>query len=257
MNTGQRVILHIPHSSINIPFFDGYIAGNREIKAEQLLHTDWYTDDLFQSANAIPVIADFSRVFCDVERFEDDAMEVMAVAGMGVLYEKKDNGERLRTISTELRKRIINGYYKVHHRTLSDTANRQVKEYGSALIIDCHSFSPVPFVRDLDQNPNRPSYNIGTDPFHTPGYLIEQASRFFEQRDASLGIDWPYSGSIVPTEHFRNDKRVQTIMLEINRKLYLEERTNIKSSNYDSVKNTVSDFIEIMFQHFLHDTSTV
>src|SRR4051812_5711220 len=106
MNTPQKVILHIPHSSVHIPFFDGYIVTGEEIKAEQLLLTDWYTDDLFQFGCAIPVIADFSRVFCDVERFEDDALEMMAISGMGVLYQKKDNGDRLRIINKELRERI-------------------------------------------------------------------------------------------------------------------------------------------------------
>ena len=39
------------------------------------------------------IIAGFSRIFCDPERFTDGTQEIMAQYGMGVLYEKSDEGE--------------------------------------------------------------------------------------------------------------------------------------------------------------------
>ena len=77
--------------------------------------TDWYTDDLFYSDEDEMIVAPFSRIFCDPERFEDDEHEVMAQFGMGVLYENSDAGEPIRTISKELRERIISEYYRKHH----------------------------------------------------------------------------------------------------------------------------------------------
>jgi len=243
------VILHIPHSSIHIPFYDGYVVNKDEIRAEQLIHTDWYTDDLFQADNTIPVIANFSRLFCDVERVEDDAQEIMSVGGMGVLYEKKDNRERLRVVDAPLRKRIIDGYYKTHHANLSHAVTAQLEQYDKAVIIDCHSFPSKHLVRDLNKDAVRPDYNIGTDPFHTPTYLVNLAKKFFEKRNLSLGIDWPYSGSIVPAGHYGKDKKVQTIMLEINRSMYLEEGTCVKSANYYNVKKIVTEFIQTISSH--------
>lgn len=246
----SKIILHIPHSSIYIPFYDGYVVKKEEIEAEQLIHTDWYTDDLFQSENSVQIIAGFSRVFCDPERFENDSLEVMAASGMGVLYEKKDNGERLRIIEDQLRELILAGYYRVHHQHFTESVKEQLKENGSVLIIDCHSFPSRPLTRDLNKDESRPDYNIGTDPFHTPVVLVEHAKHFFEKRNLSFGIDWPYSGSIVPAEHYLKDRRVQTIMLEINRKLYLKEGTSLKNENYDEVKKTVQEFIQCMAQIF-------
>jgi hypothetical protein len=43
---------------------------------------------MFDSDQDDKIIAPFSRIFCDVERFSDDELEVMAKSGMGVLYEK-------------------------------------------------------------------------------------------------------------------------------------------------------------------------
>ncbi len=68
----NRVILHIPHSSTKIPVTDGYIVDNETLKNEILKLTDWYTDELFYSEYDIMIKADFSRIFCDPERFVDD-----------------------------------------------------------------------------------------------------------------------------------------------------------------------------------------
>ena len=63
--------------------------------------------------------ANFSRIFCDPERFTDDSQEIMAQFGMGVLYEKNDDGELMRVVTPELRERILKDYYWLHHAKLS------------------------------------------------------------------------------------------------------------------------------------------
>lgn len=56
---------------------------------ESLILTDWYTDELFKLEPVTTVQANFSRLFCDAERFVDDSQEVMAKKGMGVLYRQR------------------------------------------------------------------------------------------------------------------------------------------------------------------------
>ena len=67
----------------------------------------------------------FSRIFCDPERFTDDAQEVMAQYGMGVLYEKNDNGDRIRIVTPELKEKVLTSYYWKHHNRLSAAVNNQ------------------------------------------------------------------------------------------------------------------------------------
>lgn len=240
----KQLILHIPHSSTNIPIKDGYVVDDVILQNEILKLTDWYTDDLFFSKEDITITANFSRIFCDPERFSDDSQEVMAEYGMGVLYEKNDDGAVIREVSTKLRKEILNNFYWKHHAALSDAVNNQLHTFNKALIIDCHSYPNVPLKRSLDQKDNRPDFNIGTDSYHTPPYLIEISKDFFNSKGYSLGIDWPYKGSIVPIEHYQKNKNVQTIMLEINRSLYLKESTNKKSKKYYETKQITSEFIK-------------
>ena len=74
----NKIILHIPHSSTNIPITDGYLVDKKSLDKEILKLTDWYTDDLFYSNEDEMMRADFSRIFCDPERFPDDSQEIMA-----------------------------------------------------------------------------------------------------------------------------------------------------------------------------------
>ena len=240
----RKIILHVPHSSIIIPFADGYVINHEAIAKEILKLTDWYTEDLFHSAKDEMIKAEFSRIFCDPERFTDDSQEIMAQFGMGVLYEKNDDGEMMRIVTPELKERILKDYYWPHHAKLSNAVNNQLQLFGTALILDCHSYPSKPFKRDLDKSPNRPDFNIGTDSFHTPKHLIEVSKAFFEKAGYSLGIDRPYKGSIVPLEHYQKNKSVQTIMLEINRALYMKEPTSEKLHSFSEIKMVVREFID-------------
>ena len=112
----NKLILHIPHSSKYIPADAVYMVDQNTVDKEILKLTDWYTDDLFSSNDVINVKAEFSRVFCDPERFSEDSQEVMAQYGMGVLYEKSDEG----FLTEDIHSRLIN-LVDTNHKTRSKT----------------------------------------------------------------------------------------------------------------------------------------
>ena len=242
----KKLILHIPHASDKIPMDLGYVVDKETRKQEVMKLTDWYTDDLFFLEGNVIVKADFSRIFCDTERFSDDSQEIMAKYGMGVLYEKSDEGAVIREVNAELRAYILNNYYWPHHEKLKKAVEEQIESNGKATIVDCHSFPNIPHVRDLSQEKNRPDFNIGTDPFHTPEYLIDISMDFFKNKGFTVAIDWPYRGSIVPLKYYQKSKEVESIMLEINRSLYLNEPGNQKSRNYAKVKDIVTEYLKTL-----------
>jgi N-formylglutamate amidohydrolase len=242
----KQLILHIPHSSTIIPFHDGYVSSQDNIQHEIIKLTDWYTDDLFDSNVDAKIVAPFSRVFCDVERFADDELEIMSKVGMGVLYEKLDSDELLRKVTPELREKILIDYYWKHHNSLTTIVEEQLKKNGECLIVDCHSFPSNPLLKAINQNTNTPDFNIGTDTYHTPKKYIGASSSYFENLGYTLGVDWPYNGSIVPMKYFQKEKRVSSIMLEINRKLYLNEPTNEKSTEYNKTKEVVQGYLNLL-----------
>lgn len=246
----QKIILHIPHSSTIIPDKRGFVVNKQVLKA--LIHklTDWYTDELFYFKKGVTVKAEFSRIFCDVERFANDADEIMASRGMGVLYTKDENSKIIREVSKELKESILTEYYSKHHSKLYIAVQSQLTINNRALILDCHSFPNKPFNNAIDKTSFRPDFNIGTDSFHTPKELVEAAQNYFDESEYSLRVDAPYSGSIVPMEFYRKNKNVHSIMLEVNRSLYMNEITLEKNDNFNTIKGFIAGFIKIISEFY-------
>jgi len=243
-DTKYKIVLHIPHSSIHIPIIDGF---NQElIKSEIDKLTDWSTDDIFNIDGITKIVTPFSRIFCDVERFSDDNLEPMYQLGRGYYYTHTDNGEVLRQNNLKLKHKILNEYYLPHHNLFNELISEKLKLYDEAFIIDCHSFSDIPFHSDLIKDSNRPDICIGTDDFHTPSELTNNIVTEFEKIGYSVKINTPYSGTIVNNDSYNIDKRVKSIMIEINRKLYMDDNFKINLNNVEKLNNQISKIVSNM-----------
>lgn len=241
-----NLILHIPHASLRIPDYSHYLLPPEEVDAEALYLTDLYTDELFLPAKSDAVIqADFCRVYCDVERFDNDALEPMSKFGMGAAYVRCDDGRELRYLNSTQLTDIIRDYYEPHHTRLTASVDLALSRLNEARIIDCHSFPDKPLRCSFYQGDEKFDFNIGTDAFHTPPQWIEASIQFFTDRGFRLGIDEPYSGSLVPMKHYNNDIRVKSIMLEVNRTLYLNPNHSV-SRRFFETRSVVVDYLGLI-----------
>lgn len=243
MKVPENVILHIPHSSTVIPFKDGFIADEKVLRNELKLLADWFTDELFD----LPfpkVIAPFSRLFCDVERFPDDESEIMSQFGMGICYTHLDNGKMMRNVSPELRMNIKTQFYDPHHKRLEALTGEMLAKYGTVLIIDCHSFEEMPNQRDLNKDTPRPDFCIGTDGYHTPDKLIDKLKENLTVSGFSVEINKPYSGTLIPMKYYHKNKNAEGIVIEVNRRLYMSGNNKaMKSDDFELFKNTLVNLL--------------
>jgi N-formylglutamate amidohydrolase len=115
----------------------------------------------------------------------------------------------------------------------------ELEKYGKALIVDCHSFPSQPLPCDENQSIPRPESCIGMDSFHTPRALIQATARSIKKMGYSVGIDRPYAGSVVPMIFYRKDRRVASIMVEVNRSLYMDELAGTKTGRFDTIKEQI------------------
>jgi len=231
------VIMHIPHASRLIPpdVRDQFFITEAELQHEIDRLTDHYTDELF-SVNKNDVVTltfPINRFVVDPERFSDDVDEPMAKHGQGVIYMKTTDQKQLRrVIQADEREELLNKYYRPHHHKLESLVDNALGIYGKALIIDGHSFPRQPLPVDLDQNPDRPDICLGIDAFHTPQELIEALQETCTYNGFSVAINRPYSGTIVPLKFYHRNSKVVSIMIEINRSLYLQnEPDDIRRNN--------------------------
>ena len=212
--------------------------------------TDAYTDDLFGSHAEVDdsvVTFPVSRLVVDPERFLDDSLETMSGIGMGVIYERTSSGDPLRNNpSLEERDALIQRFYMTHHNQLNAATKSELDRHGSALILDCHSFPSVPLPFELDQDPDRPDICIGADSYHTPPDLLEIVRRAVTDKGLICKANRPFRGSMVPRRYWEKDQRVSSIMIEVNRSLYMDEVTGDRSDRYGKCAALVGRIIGII-----------
>ena len=235
------LLLHVPHASIQIPaeYKNDFSA---DLSKELHCMTDWYTDELFDLP-ASKLVFPVSRLVCDVERFRDDSAEEMSHRGMGACYTHGHDGTIIRELSEWKREHILRQLYDPHHARLTNITAEMLRRHGSCLIIDCHSFSKIALPYEPDQSRARPDICIGTDPFHTTGKIVEVLTKAFSQRGYSVFVNKPYAGTIVPMKYFHTKENVHSVMIEINRGLYLDGSCR-KLPSFYQVKRDISLAIE-------------
>lgn len=220
-------VFHVPHASRHIPpqARRSIMLDKDALRLELARLTDHHVDQLLVPPGDAPhvVASDVSRLIVDVERFSDDDREPMARVGMGVIYTRTSDGRPLRAAPTQQqRAALLEAYYEPHHHRLTAAVHAALAEHGRALILDLHSFPDAPLPCDTDQDPDRPDICIGTDPFHTPATLRDRFVDAFTAAGYSVRVDRPYAGTMVPLDFLGRDGRVASVMIEVNRRLYVQ-----------------------------------
>lgn len=220
-------IFHIPHSSKKIPkeFIGDFIISNEDLMKECEIMCDDYTDVLIQNYPHI-VKFDYSRLLCDVERFNDDT-EIMNKIGMGVLYTHSHDGELIRNVNDKNKSKIIE-LYDNHHYLLNNLAKKLLKKNNSILIVDIHSYSNEPLEYELNKHQKRPDVCLGVDEYHNDKHITSQIKYIFENMGFSVELNQPFSGCIIPSDFYHTDNRVKGIMLEFNKKTLATNLEKIK-----------------------------
>ncbi len=242
----RSMILHIPHSSDFIPpgMRKQFLLSETELSTELNLLTDKFTDELFAFEGGTFVRFPISRLIVDVERFESDADEAMSNVGMGVIYTRTTDGKQLKhPMSRRQKNDLIDRYYIPHHQKLLSEVKQELAMNGYAVIVDCHSFPNQPLPCDTDQSEPRPHFCIGTDSFHTPTALVDLAMDCLKKTGYTVKINEPYSGTLVPMEHFKKETMIISIMIEINRSLYMDEETGEKNDQFYLIQAQIENLL--------------
>lgn len=240
----NHIILHVPHASLYIPdkIKSQLLLGEGELKAELLAITDRYADELFAVPGATIIVSPVSRLVVDMERFRFDEDEVMAGVGMGAVYELTSDGKTLREMTSVVRAAVLDKYYDPYHREFESIVAACLDREGRCLIIDCHSFPSRPLPYEMDQDPDRPEICLGTCDFHTPDWLKDYA-RDWMAKHFSIAMNRPFAGTFVPSRYYRRDQRVSSIMIEVNRSLYMDEANGNKNEGFGRIRGLMQEFI--------------
>jgi len=236
-------VCNVPHAATLIPqqLAKDFVVSDQELAREVRYMADNYTDTLYEELLTVSssIRSIISRVVVDIERFENEADEPMSSVGMSAFYTRTSSGGPLRNITQES-KGTLEEIYRQYHAAFTDLVQVTLEKHQSAIVVDCHSFPSVPRSYEPDQQPDRPDICIGTDDYHTPQALADILKTNFEVLGYLVGIGAPFGGSIVPPSFYKKDRRVSSVMIEVNRKLYMDEKTFQQSDNFSRVGKNIS-----------------
>lgn len=235
-------LLHVPHSSTTFP--DGCNACFEDLNKEERLLIDYYTDELFVpdgEHNGIDsIVFPYCRLYCDVERLINDPLEK---AGLGISYSRwvavNQDSQRFRSFST------LRSVFRLYSDSHTEASLKLLDMRGSALLIDCHCFSSMPNL--LNQKPPSPidiCIGFNEDETCPSKGAIDSIVQHFKSSGYRVGINIPFSNGktfSVPTEY-------HTLMIEVNKKLYMNEDTLEKIDSFYRVKHDLQSLYRVLLR---------
>ncbi len=241
-------VVHVPHSSLYIPdkYREGILISDAALRRDQYRMTDGFCDELFSGVaeEKCLIVSPISRLACDVERFRDDAQEPMARLGMGLMYTRTVFQRRLRRYDEALRNDVLREYYDPHHARLTAAVDAALDACGRCTILDGHSFnSRIPFKTDCIFS--MPDFCVGTDDYHTPPELRDALVESVKRMGFTVRVNSPFSGSITPMKYYGSDKRVSSVMIEVNRRLYMDEKHFAKTDGFEHTKAVCMELMRV------------
>ena len=218
----MNIIMHMPHVSLKVPkrFYKGLIISKNLFNKYNLEMTDFGVDTLFKDFKYKKIKPKYSRLYCDVERFKDDKLEIMSKYGEGVIYTNLYDGLLFHRHDNKYKNKVLK-YYDKYHKKLDKITQNLLRKDDKLLILDCHSFSDK-MASHFFEEPF-PDICIGIE----ENYYDEDILNIIINRIKELGytykINYPYKGSLVPNCIYNGiiKGKVVSIMLEINKRIYL------------------------------------
>ena len=238
------IVAHIPHASTVVPpaVRGELLLSEAHLDVELVRLTDWYTDELFgglSELGATLFVNRLSRLVYDPERFLDAEVEPAEAVGQGVVYWQTVDGRPLREKDPELRERRVQELYQPYHAALDALVVEMLAEFGQCTVIDCHSFPAEPMPTEVRADGQRPGVCVGTDRIHTPEALAAGLEASFRSSGFEVRRDVPFAGTFVPSGAYGQEPRVRSVMIEVRRDTYMDERTGERSATFGDVRTAI------------------
>jgi N-formylglutamate deformylase len=244
------VLLHVPHAGTEIPGWarSHLLLDDHELAAEVAALTDHHTDCIAaaaaERARVLPwaLVNPVSRFVVDPERFPDEREE-MARVGMAAVYTRGTRRQRIRVEDAAHRAALLAAYYAPWALAVQEAVDDRLAATGRAVLLDVHSYPSTPLPYELHTGGPRPAVCLGTDPVHTPEWLVAAARAAFAPV-GTVGLNSPFAGTYVPLAHHRTDRRVLSIMIEIRRDAYLTEPSGAPNAGAQRLAAALADLVD-------------
>ncbi len=244
------IVFNSPHSGNVYP--REFLAASRLEMSALRRSEDSFVDQLVAGvvARGYPLMrAHFPRCYVDVNRepYELDprmfngrlpsfanTRSMRVAGGLGTVARVVGDAQEIyhHRIPVDDALQRIESLYKPYHRALRKLVTRVHRDFGAAILIDCHS---MPSATGRDDRP-RADIVLG-DRYGTSctGTVMEVVESTLRSQGYTVSRNKPYAGGFI-TEHYGNPSLgLHTVQLELNRALYMNERSFTPTASFDRV----------------------
>jgi N-formylglutamate amidohydrolase len=237
------LILASPHSGACYP--PALLAVSRLDPHALRRSEDSFVDEIFAAGPTLgaPLLrARFARAYLDANRepyeldpqmFEDplpdfvNATSPRVQVGLGTIARIVATGEdiyagKLCFADAEAR---IERLYRPYHRALGELTATTQARFGYYLLVDCHS---MPSMSGPHERGGRPRVDFVLGDCHGAAchpVVIDTAQRLITAKGYSVARNAPYAGGFTTGHYGRPHDGGHALQIEINRSLYMDERT--------------------------------
>ncbi len=266
------VVFCSPHSGRHYP--ETFLTQSRLDPLTLRRSEDCFVDILFEPAAAYgaPLLAAlFPRAYLDVNRepFELDPtlfkeplpdyanpQSPRVLGGLGTIARIVGDGTEIYDgqLTLDVALARIEGLYEPFHQVLRDLIDESRRRFGRAILVDCHS---MPSNSAGSPSRGRPDIVLG-DRFGTAcdPLVLSFVQDAFESLGYEVHINRPYAGGFI-TEHYgRPSRGVDALQIEINRGLYLDERSLEPVRGFDVLRRDIERVIQRLVNELPDDRET-
>jgi N-formylglutamate amidohydrolase len=250
------VLVEVPHSGLQVP-----PEVESEINATPLAmlrDSDIYVDQLYQRApenGATLLVSRVSRYVVDLNRGPDD-VDSAAVPGhpkarhvpaRGVVWRARTDGTPLlrAPLTVEQFTRRLELFYKPYHRTLREVAVQIREQHGHVFILAAHSMPSSGRRMSGGAEIRRADIVPGTRGRSTAdGRIIDLIDSHFREAGLSVKHDEPYRGGWTTSSYGAPKRGQHAVQIELNRALYVDEKTSeIKPNDFAQLQTVLDQLV--------------
>jgi N-formylglutamate deformylase len=254
------VMFNSPHSGRLYP--RAFLASSRLDLVTLRRSEDSFVDELVAGvvARGFPLMrAHFPRCYVDVNRepYELDprmfdgrlpsfanTRSMRVAGGLGTVARVVGDAQEIydQRISVDDALQRIESLYKPYHRALRKVFTRLQRDYGTAILIDCHSMPSTSSARDERSRADIVlGDRYGTSCAPAVAEIVEDTLRGYGYQ---VSRNKPYAGGFI-TEHYGNPAAgLHAIQLELNRALYMDERRYEPTASFPRVASDLEELAE-------------
>ena len=272
---GQSIplIIDSPHSGTEYPLDFNHQADFAQLRQAE----DSYVDELYKHVSSIGGVfldAKFPRSYIDPNRSENDFIledlheknnsaceikfkpTIKSQLGIGLVWLKiPPNGEPMYRDKITLKQLMhrVNTYHRPYHKILKNILDNTYKKFGNFYHVNAHSMqNQATAMSDQSQGTKRPDFVIGDrEGTSCKRRFTDLIVDFLKSLNYSVDVNYPYKGMELIRAYSDPLQNKNSVQIEVNRKLYMNEETREKIDDFKILKQDLKKLInEIKKQYY-------